>query len=118
MPYVVVSTAEGARELFQANDEHLSSRPRMLSAEILTEYKTMAFAPSTEKQWSSLRRFSALELLSPKRVASYEGTRREELSNMMRVLQETSNRGDALNLKHWLFQTATNMMTRMLMNKR
>ena len=77
----------------------------------------MAYAPSG-KLWSNLRRFCANELLSTKRVASYEGGRREELSNMMQVVLEASNRSEALNMRLWLFQTVANMMTRMLVNKR
>jgi hypothetical protein len=78
----------------------------------------MGTAPSPGKLWHTLRRFSSKELLSVKRVASYEGTRREELSNMMQVLLERSNGGEAIDLKHWLFQTAANVVTRMLINKR
>jgi hypothetical protein len=118
VPCVVVSSAECARTLVRASDESLSLRPKMLSVQIVSEYKTMASAPSPGKLWHSLRRFSANELLSPKRVASYEGIRIEELSNMMEVLLEASNQGEPINLKHWLFQTAANLMTRMLVNKR
>ena len=117
VPCVVVSTADAARELVQANDENLSSRLKMLGSGIMEEYKTMGSASSSGKLWHNLKRLSATELLSTKRVASYElGTRREELSNMMQVLLESSNRGEGINLKHWLFQTAANMITRMLVN--
>ncbi|KAG0623062.1 hypothetical protein M758_3G146400 [Ceratodon purpureus] len=118
VPCVVVSTAEVARALVRASDEHLSSRPKLLSFSILTEFRTMGTAPSPGKLWHSLRKFSSSELLSVNRVASYEGTRREELSNMMQVLLETSKRSEAVNLKFWLFQTAANLTTRMLVNKR
>lgn len=37
---------------------------------------------------------------------------------MMQVLLEASNRGEALNLKQWLFETVANSMTRILLNKR
>lgn len=118
LPCVVVSTAEAAKTLVRADDEHLSSRPKLLSFDILTQYKTMATAPSPGKLWHALRRFSSKELLSVKRIASYEGTRREELSNMMQVLLNRSNGGEAIDLKHWLFQTAANVVSRMLINKR
>ena len=117
-PCVVVSTVESARELVRANDERLSSRPKTLNFQILTEYGTMGTAPSPGKLWHNLRKFCSNELLCAKRVASYEGIRREELSNMMQVLLEISSRGEALDLKHWLFQTAANLMTRMVLNKR
>ena len=118
VPCVVVSTAEVARALVRASDEHLSSRPKLLSFSILSENRTMATAPGPGKLWHSLRKFGSSELLSVNRVASYEGSRREELSNMMQVLLETSNKGEAINLKFWLFQTAANLTTRMLVNKR
>ncbi|KAG0623067.1 hypothetical protein M758_3G146600 [Ceratodon purpureus] len=118
VPYVVVSTAEVARAFVRASDEYLSSRPRLLSFSILSENRTMATAPSPGKLWHSLRKFGSSELLFVNRVASYEGTRREELRNMMQVLLETSTRGEAINLKFWLFQTAANLTTRMLVNKR
>ena len=118
MPCVVVSTAEAVKELVRANDERLSDRPETLSFRIITDYKTIATAPSPGKLWHKLRSFSAKELLSSKRVASYEGTRRDELSNMMHVLLEASDKGEALNVKQWLFKTVANSMTRMLVNKR
>ncbi|KAG0583545.1 hypothetical protein KC19_3G145500 [Ceratodon purpureus] len=118
VPCVVVSTAEVARALVRASDEHLLSRPKLLSFSILSENRTMGTAPGPGKLWHSLRKFGSSELLSVNRVASYEGSRREELSNMMQVLLETSNKGEAINLKFWLFQTAANLTTRMLVNKR
>ena len=97
VPCVVVSTAESTWTLVRANDEYLnSSRPKMLTTEILDEVKTVATTPRPGELWHNLRRFSPNELISTKRVAVYEVSRKGELSNMM---QEAPNRGEAISLK-------------------
>ena len=118
VPCVLLSTVEATKELFHDNDEKLLSRPKMLAFEIMSDnYTSMIFA-QVGPLWSSLRKLATSELFSPRRVASYAGMRAEELSNMMTLIQEKSEKGEPVNLKDWLYEVDANMMLRMLVNKR
>lgn len=118
-PCIVVSTASVAEELFQTNDANFSSRPTRLYWNVRsgsTEYKD--FGAPYGKYWRQLRKLCNNELFSPKRQASYEKVRTEEVHDMLHSLLEESRIGNAVNLKLKLYGVAANTMTRMLTNKR
>ena len=123
MPCIVVSTAAAARELFQTNDAIFCGRPTKLIWTIFgggsTEYKSVGSAAPDGPYWPQLRKLCRTELFSPKRHASYETIRTEEIHYMMKLLLEMScHEGTIINLKVWLFGVTANNMTRMLVNKR
>ena len=123
MPCIVVSTAAAARELFRTNDAIFCGRPTKLIWTILgggsTEYKSLGSAAPDGPYWPQLRKLCHTELFSPKRQASYETVRIEEIQYMMKLLLEKSCNGDTgINLKVWLYGVTANNMTRMLVNKR
>ena len=118
-PCIVVSTVSVAEELFQANDANFLSRPTRLYWNLRsgsTEYKD--FGAPYGKYWRQLRKLCNNELFSPKRQASYEKVRAEEVHDMLHSLLEESRIGNAVNLKLKLYGVAANTMTRMLTNKR
>ena len=118
-PCIVISTAVAAKEVFrQSNDAILSDRPQTLMAEMVSDnYRTVVHAPHGP-YWRQLRRLYSSELLSPKTLESYRRVREEELRNMMAILVEQSAKGEAINIKSWLFEVNANVMTKMLVNKR
>ena len=124
MPCIVVSTAAAAKELFRTNDAIFCGRPKRLIWTVLggdsTEYKSLGSAAPDGPYWPQLRKLCRLELFSPKRHASYETVRTEEIHHMMKLLLEMSSNGDStvVNLKGWLYGVTINNMTRMLLNKR
>jgi hypothetical protein len=118
----VVSTAAVAKELCQTNDAVFSSRPSQSLANTTlsfgsTEHKSLTAAPYGP-YWRQLRRFCTTELFSATRHASYERVRIEEIQNMMQALLEESRKGDAIDLKSWLYGANANNMTRMFIKKR
>ena len=118
VPCVIISTAAAAKEVFQANDVSLCSRPKGLYFEIISDnYKTLVLTPYGP-YWRQLRKFSSSELFSARRYASYRSVREEELRNMMAILLETCQKGEAVNVRSWLYEVSANVMTRMLINKR
>jgi cytochrome P450 len=116
-PCIVVSTAEVAREVFQNHDAAFLNRPPALANEIITGYENIVFSPHGP-HWRHLRRICNTELFSSKSMAMLQRARTEEIHNMMRVLRDQSLKGDATNLKKWLYSVMCNNVTRMVFNKR
>ena len=85
---VIISSARVAKEAFKTHDLALSSRPRLMAAEVLFYNCTdIAFAPYNA-YWRYTRKVCILELLSAKRVQSYSSARQEEVARLVRRLSE------------------------------
>ncbi|KAE8683015.1 Cytochrome P450 78A5 [Hibiscus syriacus] len=72
--FVISSDPETARDIL--NNSAFADRPVKESAYELLFHRAMGFAPYGE-YWRNLRRISATHLFSPKRIAAFEGFRRE-----------------------------------------
>jgi len=117
MPCIVVSTAAVAKEIFQHNDAVFSSRRTTLNSEVTYGRKSMGTAPYGP-YWRQTRKVYSQELFSPRRQASYESSKLEEIRHMMKNLLNECKQGNDVNLKSWSTGVTANIMTRMLMNKR
>ncbi|KAF5741599.1 hypothetical protein HS088_TW10G00603 [Tripterygium wilfordii] len=79
---LVVSSAEYAKEVMKTHDVVFASRPQIHSLRVMTYgYKNISFSPYGG-YWRQLRRICAQELLSVKRVQSYQSIREQEMSKM------------------------------------
>lgn len=79
IPTLVISSADVAREIFKAHDIVFSSRPQLYSANRLSYgCNDMSFAPYGE-YWREARKIAIIELLSLKRVQSFQSVREEEV---------------------------------------
>uniref|UniRef100_A0A7C9AEB2 Costunolide synthase n=1 Tax=Opuntia streptacantha TaxID=393608 RepID=A0A7C9AEB2_OPUST len=79
IPTLVISSADVAREIFKAHDLVFSSRPQLYSGKRLSYgCNDMTFAPYGE-YWREARKIAIIELLSLKRVQSFESVREEEV---------------------------------------
>ncbi|CAN0856260.1 Desmethyl-deoxy-podophyllotoxin synthase [Linum grandiflorum] len=79
--YVVISSAESAREVMKTHDVVFAQRPRMVAASILSyDYNDIVFAPYGA-YWRQIRKICVLEILSVKRVQSFRSIREEAASN-------------------------------------
>jgi cytochrome P450 len=117
VPCIVVSTAAVAKEIFQHNDAVFSSRRSTLNSEVTYGRKSMGTAPYGP-YWRQIRKVYSQELFSPRRQASYESSKLEEIRHMMKNLLNECKQGNDVNLKSWSTGVTGNIMTRMLMNKR
>ena len=81
---IVVSSPEYAKEVMKTHDHIFASRPYVLAAEIMDyDFKGVAFTPYGD-YWRQLRKIFALELLSSKRVQSFQPIREEVLTSFIK----------------------------------
>ncbi|KAI4343691.1 hypothetical protein L6164_011010 [Bauhinia variegata] len=113
-PTVVLSSADLTREMVKTYDVVFSSRPQTTGAKIfLHGGKDVAFAPYGE-EWRQKRKFSVLELLSMKRVLSFQSIREEEVADLVDEIREASvsNDGCTVNLSEKLIAASNNIVSR------
>nr|XP_043611566.1 germacrene A hydroxylase-like [Erigeron canadensis] len=80
---VVISSSVLAKEIMKTHDLSFVNRPKILSAEIVGyNYTDIAFAPYGE-YWRQMRKICIVELLSAKKVRSFESVRDEESWNLI-----------------------------------
>lgn len=84
MSTMVVSSAEVARDVLKTHETIFAQRPRFIGADIVAYGCTnISFSPYGG-YWKQLRKICSLELLSSKRVRSFQSIREEEVLNLMR----------------------------------
>ncbi|KAD5960377.1 hypothetical protein E3N88_11849 [Mikania micrantha] len=92
VPTVVISTPRLAQEILKTNDVVFADRPTTIASQILF-YKAqdIAWAPYGN-YWREMRKICTLELLSVKRVRSYNFIRDEEVARMCKCLESSARR--------------------------
>jgi len=81
---VVISSPDCAREVMKTHDNNFGIRPQVLASVILGYNSTGITSAPYGNYWRQLRKICTLELLSLKRVNSYQPIREEELSNLVK----------------------------------
>ncbi|KAL8108552.1 hypothetical protein AgCh_024862 [Apium graveolens] len=91
IPTIVVSSPAAAELFLKTHDSTFANRPRVqLAVDHFYGSKTIAFA-EFGAYWRSVRKFCSLELLSPTKIDSMAGLRREELGFLVDSLKEASH---------------------------
>ena len=93
---IVVSSPEYAKEVLKTHDLVFASRPSIQASKIMS-YNSIgvSFAPYGD-YWRQVRKICALELLSSKRVQSFQPIRTEEMTSLIKWI--TSKEGSEINL--------------------
>ncbi|RVW38416.1 Premnaspirodiene oxygenase [Vitis vinifera] len=87
---LVVSSPEIAKEVMKTHDINFAQRPHLLATRIVTYDSTdIAFSPYGD-YWRQLRKICVVELLSAKRVKSFQVIRKEEVSKLIRIINSSS----------------------------
>ncbi|KAG4923801.1 hypothetical protein JHK87_049341 [Glycine soja] len=107
---IVVSSPEYAKEVLSTHDLIFSSRPPILASKIMSyDSMGMSFAPYGD-YWRRLRKICASELLSSKRVQSFQPIRGEELTNFIKRI--ASKEGSPINLTKEVLLTVSTIVSR------
>nr|BAM68820.1 putative cytochrome P450 monooxygenase CYP71AV11v1 [Artemisia capillaris] len=88
---IVVSSPKAAKEIFTTYDITFGNRPETLSGEIIGYHNTdIVFAPYGE-YWRQVRKICTLDLLSAKKVKSYQSLREEECWNLVQEIKASGS---------------------------
>ncbi|XP_061356908.1 cytochrome P450 71D9-like [Gastrolobium bilobum] len=112
----VISSPKCAREVMKTHDINFATRPQILATEILSYNSTnIVFAPYGN-YWRQLRKICTLELLSLKRVNSFQPIREEELSNLVKRI--ASEKGKPVNLTQAVLSSIYTIASRAAFGKK
>ncbi|XP_061343788.1 cytochrome P450 71D10-like [Gastrolobium bilobum] len=93
---IVVSSPQMAKEVMKTHDIIFANRPLIVAADVITYgSKGMSFS-SYGSYWRQMRKICTFELLTPKRVESFQSIRKEEASNLIKEI--SLNEGSPINL--------------------
>ncbi|XP_024537726.1 cytochrome P450 71A1 [Selaginella moellendorffii] len=114
-PCLVLSSAEVTKEALQGHDIAFSSRPALSAARIFGfNGSGVLWAPYGE-HLKMVRKLCILELLTPRRVDSFESIRAEERSRFVSQLRDIANRNEAADLTAMLLNMTLNIMMRIVL---
>ncbi|GLT40275.1 hypothetical protein SLA2020_144230 [Shorea laevis] len=104
---LIVSSADGAREIMKTHDIIFANRPRARALQKLVyNYKDIVSAPYGE-YWRQIKSISVLHLLSNRRIQSFRAVREEETALMIDEIERASSSSSPINLTE-IFATLTN----------
>ncbi|KAF5476689.1 hypothetical protein F2P56_003403 [Juglans regia] len=111
-PSLVVSSADMAREVMKTHDITFSNRPRTTAADILLYGCTDIGFASYGEYWRQVRKICVLELLSLRRVQSFQYVREEEVLLLTNRIRESCLKQTSVNLSEMFFATSNNIVSR------
>ncbi|XP_058788015.1 cytochrome P450 71D9-like isoform X2 [Vicia villosa] len=107
---IVISSPEFAKEVMKTHDINFATRPQILASEIMSYNSTnIAFAPYGS-YWRQLRKICTSELLSLKRVNSYQSIRDDVLSDLVKWI--ASHNGSPINLTEAVISSIFTIVSR------
>lgn len=117
-PTLVVSSPELAREVLKTHDIIFANRPITTAANFfLYGCKDIGFAPYGE-YWRQIRKIGVLELLSLKRVHSFQFIREEEVDLLIKTIRSLCINGQKINLSNMLSSTSNNIVSRAALGRK
>ena len=121
VPCIVISSSAAAKDFLINHDLEFAHRPDKLFYSILLKDKDLVSSPYGPPH-RHLRSICSTQLFTKKRLASYQAGRAEEMATLMKFIlrksTESTEEDRVINLRFQLLNTATNMLTRMVLNKR
>ncbi|XP_059626373.1 cytochrome P450 71B10-like [Cornus florida] len=112
VPTLVISSSEMAKEVLKTHDHECCSRPPTESLRRISyNFLDVAFSPYSD-YWREMRKLCVIELLSSKRVRSFEFVRKQEMARFINFVSEASP--NEVNLTKKMFSLADAMVCRIV----
>ncbi|GLJ32498.1 hypothetical protein SUGI_0653930 [Cryptomeria japonica] len=112
---VVVSSSEMAKEIFKTHDKNFAGQLVLEAVKVLSHHKSSIVFAQYGDYWRKLRRIATTELFSTSRLQSLQHLRRDQVSDMIRMVFE--KRGQCLNIAHLVFYEGLNLMSSAIFSK-
>ena len=87
---LTISSPEMAKQVMKTHDINFAHRPPLLASNVLSYDSTDIVYPPYGDYWRQLRNICVVELLTSKRVKSFQLVREEELSNLITAVVSCS----------------------------
>ncbi|KAK8668113.1 hypothetical protein V6N13_105581 [Hibiscus sabdariffa] len=116
VPTVVVSSPKLARLILKIHDHVFSNRPRLVSAQYLSFNCSDVTFSSYGPYWRQVRKICVTELLSSKRVSSFQLVRDQEVNRLLNTLSTRS--GSEVNVSELFFSLANDVLCRVAFGRR
>ncbi|KAK1381862.1 Premnaspirodiene oxygenase [Heracleum sosnowskyi] len=117
-PTLVVSSADMAREVLKTHDLTFASRPTLYATNKISYNGTSISLAPYGKYWREVRKIALMELLSPKRVESFESVRKEEVAYIINIVADSSAKSATINLTELMFMVVNNIVLRAIFSKK
>ncbi|KAI8021215.1 Cytochrome P450 71A4 [Camellia lanceoleosa] len=118
VPVLVVSSAVAAREVLKTHDLIFSNRPKSsITRRLFYGPTDVAFSPYG-KYWKQIRSISVLQLLSNKRVQSFQSVREEETRRMIEKITESCSSSSPVNLSEMFVSLTNNIVCRVALGRK
>ncbi|KAG5135213.1 hypothetical protein AAZX31_09G256900 [Glycine max] len=113
---IIVSSPECAKEIMKTHDVIFASRPRGVVTNILSYESTGVASAPFGNYWRVLRKMCTIELLSQKRVDSFQPIREEELTTLIKMFD--SQKGSPINLTQVVLSSIYSIISRAAFGKK
>eukprot|EP00262_Sarcandra_glabra_P020565 TRINITY_DN824_c0_g2_i4.p1 TRINITY_DN824_c0_g2~~TRINITY_DN824_c0_g2_i4.p1 ORF type:complete len:534 (+),score=83.74 TRINITY_DN824_c0_g2_i4:96-1604(+) len=118
IPTLVVSSAEMAEEIMKTHDHVFASRTSTKAAkQLFYRCSDIAFSPYGE-YWRQVRKICVLQLLSTKRVESFQFVREEEVSIMIKKIACSCHSMSTVDLAEIFLLLANNIVCRVAFGRK
>lgn len=123
VPVLVISSANAAEQALKTQDLAFSGRPTSISTQKFS-YNGLDFAfRSYGQYWKEMRKISVLHLFSTKRVQSFRHVREDEVSILIKEIQEEAaanniNSLSVINLSEMVMSFTRSLLCRICFGKR
>ncbi|KAE8683085.1 FUS3-complementing protein 2 isoform 1 [Hibiscus syriacus] len=115
-PTLVVSSAEMVREIVKNHDIAFSDKPKTTAVkEMFYDAKGLGFSPYGEF-WRQVKKMSVVELLSNRRVHSFQFVRDEEVDHLVDKIRRACQRGETVVLSDMLTSVSSNIVSRCVLS--
>ncbi|KAL8093869.1 psoralen synthase-like isoform X2 [Apium graveolens] len=116
VPVLVVSSADAAKEIMKTHDLAFANRPNSsIWDKIFYNGKDVVFAPYSE-YWRQVKSICVLQLLSNKRVRSFQKVREEEVALLVENIKESGSK--PVNLSELFYALLSNVVSRIALGRK